>query len=51
MKTKIARRWLRRHKWKIAKFNLGYFDKGTQFHKQYRVCKRATENILFRKFI
>jgi len=41
MKKKLARRWLNRNKWRIAKFNLGYFDTGTQFHKQYLNCKRA----------
>jgi hypothetical protein len=51
MKKKIARRWLARNKWKIAKFNRGHFETGAQFHKQYLVCKRMFErNILFRKF-
>jgi len=50
MKKKIARRWLSRNKWKIAKFNLGYFETGTQFHKQYLKCKRTIGSILFKKF-
>lgn len=50
MKTKIARRWLSRNEWKIAKFNLGNLEPDTQFHKQYLKCKRTLGSILFRKF-
>ena len=50
MKKKIAKRWLNRNKGNIAKFNLGHFETGTQFHKQYLKCKRVVGSILFRKF-
>ena len=51
MTKKTARRWLNRNKWKIAKFNLGHFDEGTQLHKQLLACKRTLfGSILFRKF-
>jgi len=33
VKTKMARRWLNRHKWKIAQFNRGHFKKNGQFSK------------------
>ena len=50
MKKKTAKRWLSRNRWKIAKFNLGFLDPGTQFHKQILRCKRVLGNILFRYF-
>ena len=50
MKKKSAKRWLSRNKCKIAKFNLGHFELGTQFHKQYLACKRTLGSKLFRKF-
>jgi len=48
--SKTARRWLNRNSWKIAKFNLGMLEPGTQFHKQWLKCQRANGSILFRKF-
>lgn len=51
MKERTARRWINRNSLKIAKFNLGHFETGTQFHKQYLKCKKTLRNIiLFRKF-
>ena len=52
MKKKKVRRWLNRNKWNIAKFNLGHFETGTQFHKQYLACKKKVlvDSILLRKF-
>ena len=51
MKQKTANRWLNKHKWKIAKFNIGNLKSGTQFHKQYLRCKRTLGSILFRRFV
>ena len=51
MTKKMASRWLNQNKWNIAKWNLGFFKEGiTQFSRQYFTCKRAMDNILFRKF-
>lgn len=51
MTEKLARRWMNQNKWRIAKWNTGFLQEGsTQFSKQYFVCKRALNEILFRKF-
>lgn len=50
MKKKTARRWLNKNRWNIAKWKLGFFETSSQFSKQFFNCKRAIDNILYRKF-
>lgn len=48
---KLARRWLKQNFWNISKYRLGYFKEDSQFCRQYRLCTKVVEGILFRKFI
>jgi len=42
IKEKIARRWLKRNAWKIAKMKVGIGpEKNSCFHKQMILCQKS----------
>lgn len=50
MTKKLAKRWVNQNKWNISKFNLGMLKDNGQFAKQFFLCKRTLDSILYRKF-